>query len=138
MKVLLIGVLAGCVWASNTVPVNPMVGIDVRRDGRSYIFRFRNCLDSSKPVGIRRLTIAEKDQNALHCQLVKKDPGAAYIKEEWTYGSTPSGYESKVCQPLAEGHTYVVRVSGAGGGGAVFVLEEGGGVKTLEESCEGS
>jgi hypothetical protein len=134
MKLMMLAAVASCAWMANTVPVNPLVGIAVRKEGVGYVFLFRNCVDPKKPIDIRRVSVMGNGE--LRCQLVRKRAEGPMITARWLYGTIPAGYDMAKCSPLQPGETYDVEVSGAAGGSARFIVQKDGTVQMIEDSCK--
>lgn len=139
MRLLIAAALAGCSWLAGTVPVNPIVDVDVRRESGDYLFLFRNCVNAAQAIDIRRITVTRAGKggaDGVVCQVVWKDFHEPSIKAEWRYGTAPAGYTSPKCEPLVSEESYIVSVAGAGGGSATFTLDKDGAVKVTSQRCK--
>ena len=62
----------------------------------------------------------------------KADP----IQGRWRYGTTPSGYQLKVCEPLTPGKTYHLGVSVPGGLVSTdFLIDDKGNPSAISDLC---
>ena len=121
-------------------PVNPIVGVEVRREGPDYVFHFQNCFDPKKVIGIHGVTVkklgpGERD-STLYCKITETPSGERELTEKWTYGTTPAGYRMAHCEPLKAGETYRADVSGAAGGHVVFSIANDGSVRMPKQACK--
>lgn len=139
MKILQLAMLMS-VLACHTIPVTPRVGIDIRKMGKEYIFSFRNCYDPTKLIGIYAIKVTKLRKGGdregdLYCRIFETGPGEE-LTRQWTYGTTPPGYESNHCEPLDPSETYTVSASGGGFGNALFTTDKDGGVQLVEGNCK--
>ena len=139
MKAMIVLLVIAAASAAPHCPVNPMVGVEVTKDSTGYVLHFRSCVDSSQTFDVRRVTVTKGDgtkPGPLQCQISWKDFQQPSIKREWRYATKPAGYSMAKCDPLVAGETYVVRVSGAGGGSAIFSVAPDGSVRMSMQDCK--
>jgi hypothetical protein len=140
MTALQVLFLLASVLSCKVLPVNPTVGIEVRRESDTYAFVFRNCFNPKNAVGIHGVTVTRLRQEGLdgelHCRISETQSSEPELTGRWTYGTTPAGYRMDRCEPLKPGHTYRAEVSGAGGGAAKFSIDNDGSVRALEGECK--
>ena len=121
----------------------PFLAIQPTRTAAGYEFKFKQC-SRNAPAAVYHLTVARlNDQGrseAVQCELLLKtgsaSEGGEVIRDRWTYGERPHGFEMKVCSPLVADRRYRITATGGGGGLQDFRVEKDGTVTLQNGDCE--
>jgi hypothetical protein len=139
MATMMIAAALGCALLPMTVPVNPIVGVEMSREGSNYVISYKNCFDPKMVLDLKGVTVTRivngQRSDSPHCRVWWADFDVRSAKK-WTYGTTPAGYKSDRCEPLVPGDTYEVHVSAGAGGSGVFSVGADGSVKSVRSGCK--
>lgn len=121
----------------------PVIDIQVRRDGSGYAFSFTACGSSlfrGGEVGVSDILVLKgagpPNSLPVQCEVTKEAPSVRNLTGHWQYGTTPQGYKMPQCDSLKPGETYQVHAgANAPNGRRTFTLTANGDVTLGASSC---